>query len=243
MIFKLKKGLKIGRKTPLFTFTFTCFYAKIMVFKISKKLHKKMIISWHGFNYFKLKNSQHSLVLNPYSLDKTTKFSKAKADVVLFTDGDKTKASKIDKESFVIDSAGEYEVSDFFIYGYKIRGQLVYLIIFEGIRILFFGEFGHQELSNGDLEFMKGVDIFILPVGGEELTTAKEAVKIIGQIEPRMIIPSCHNAGSFKLKADNVTSFIKEFGVKPEEVDKLKIKKKDLPQEEVKLIILKSLAK
>ena len=80
----------------------------------------------------------------------------------------------------------------------------------------------------------------ILPVGGGDLTTAKEASKIIQQVEPRVVIPNCHKAGSGKLKADSVTDFIKEFGVKPVEEEKYKIKKKDLPQEDVQLIILKT---
>jgi len=95
------------------------------------------------------------------------------------------------------------------------------------------GEFGHQVLSDQDLELIEGADILILPVGGGDLTTAKEAVKIISQVEPRIVIPSCH-------QADSIALFIKEFGVKPEEMDKLKISKKDLPQEDIKLIILKT---
>jgi len=41
------------------------------------------------------------------------------------------------------------------------------------------------------------------------------------------------------LKIDGVDKFLKEFGVtQPEKMDKLKISKKDLPQEETKVIIL-----
>jgi len=43
-----------------------------------------------------------------------------------------------------------------------------------------------------------------------------------------------------KLKLDAVDKFVKEMGVKPEETDKLKLAKKDLPQEETKLVILKA---
>lgn len=199
-----------------------------------------MIISWYGFNYFKLKNTSHSLIFNPYGLDKVTKFSKANADIILFSDPSQIAKAKFNKEAFVVDSPGEYEISDVFVYGREIKSNIIYYIVFEGIKIAFLGEFGHDDLSNGDLELIEGADILILPVGGGDLTTAKEATKIIQQVEPRLVIPSCHKAGSGKLPVDNVADFVKEFGVKPEEEDKYKIKKKDLPQEDIKLIILKS---
>jgi len=198
-----------------------------------------MTISWFGFNYFKLQNGDESLIFNPYSLDKVTKFGKAKADMVLFSDPAKIAEVKIDEGAFVVDSPGEYEVKQMFVYGRQIGGQIVYLLIFDGIRVAFLGEFQPQELSNGDLELLEGADILILPVGGAGFLEAKPAAKIISQLEPRIVIPSMHAAGTAQLKTDNVSGFIKEFGVKPEEHDKFKIKKNDLPQDEVKLIILK----
>ena len=199
-----------------------------------------MIISWHGFNYFKLKNTNNSLIFNPYGLDKVTKFAKANADLILFSDPSQIANTKLNKDAFIVDSPGEYEVSDIFVYGRQIKDKIIYYVVMEGIKIAFLGEFGHDDLSNGDLELIEGADILILPVGGGDLTTSKEASKLIQQVEPRVVIPSCHKAGSGKLKVDNVADFVKEFGVKPEEEDKYKIKKKDLPQEDVKLIILKT---
>lgn len=192
-----------------------------------------MQILWEGFNYFKLQNSQQTVLLNPYSLDKNTSFSKIKADLALFSDPKYLEVGKVKDEAFVIEAPGEYEVNEIFVYGHKINGQVIYLLNFEDIKIAFLGEFGHQVLSDQDLELIEGADILILPVGGGDLTTAKEAVKIISQVEPRIVIPSCH-------QADSIVLFIKEFGVKPEEMDKLKISKKDLPQEDIKLIILKT---
>ena len=198
-----------------------------------------MLISWQGFNHFKLKNTKRSIIFNPYNLDNKTKLSKSKTDIILFSNPQKIKEAKVDKNAFLISSPGEYEVSDVFIYGREIANNIIYYLLFDDLKIAFLGEFGHQGLSNGDLELIEGSDILILPVGGGELTTSKEAVKIISQVEPRIVIPSCYQEGTFKLKTDNLITFIKDFGIKSEEVDKLKISKKDLPQDEVKLINLK----
>ena len=198
-----------------------------------------MQILWQGYSYFKLVNSQQTVLLNPYSLDKSVKFSKVKADLALFTNTKEYVASKMNEQTFVIDGPGEYEVSDVFVYGRQVNGTSIYLLAFDDLKIAFLGEYGHQPLSDKYLEVVEGADILILPVGGGDLTTAKEAVKIINQIEPRIVIPSCHKAGMGKIKADDIQVFIKEFGVNPEELDKLKINKRDLPQDDVKLLILK----
>jgi len=197
-----------------------------------------MIISWQGFNNFKLKNTKTSIVLNPYNLDKKTKLRKLKTDIVLFSNSKKIKESKIDKESFIISSPGEYEVRDVFIYGREIDNNIIYYIMFDDLKIAFLGEFNNKELKNEDLELIEGSDILILPVGGGELTNSKNAVKIISQVEPRIVIPSCYKAGTFNLETEDLSVFVKDFGIKPEKLDKFKISKKDLPQNELKLIIL-----
>jgi hypothetical protein len=74
-----------------------------------------MTISWHGFNYFKIKNTDHSLIFNPYSLEKGGKVPKAKADVILITDKSQSNKVKYDKDTFVLDSPGECEVHGIFI--------------------------------------------------------------------------------------------------------------------------------
>lgn len=199
-----------------------------------------MIITWHGFNYFKLKTPQHSIAFNPYSLDKNIKFSKSNADLVLVTDSSKFDGDKkAGKGAFVVESAGEYEVDDIFVYGRQTdSGHLIYLLNFEDIKIAFLGEYGHDDLANGDLELVEGSDILILPVAGGDLTTAKEANRLISQIEPRIVVPSCYKEGGGKSNSDSVDIFIKELGLKPEKADKFKIKKSDLPQDELKLVIL-----
>ncbi len=198
-----------------------------------------MQISWYGFNYFKLQSSQSSLIFNPYNLDDNTKLTKANADVIVFSNPAKKKEAKMSEEAFVIDSPGEYEVKDVFVYGQQINGSYIYLVTFEDIKVAFMGEFGHTPLTDDDLRLIEDADILILPVGGDDLTTPKEAVKIINQVEPRIVIPSAHKAGMGKASAVPVNDFIKEFGIKAEEIDKLKVSKKDLQQEDVKLIVLK----
>ena len=192
-----------------------------------------MTITWHGDNYFKFKTSGISVICNPYSLNKKDKTAKVKAELILLTDPSRLTEIKFDQSSFVISDPGEYEFKGVFVYGRQINGKIVYFLIIEEIKLAFLGEYGHDELSDSKLELLEGADILILPIGGGDLTSTKEAGKIIRQVEPRIIMPSC-------FKKDQIVDFVKEMGLKQEEVDKFNIKKKDLPQEDMKLIILKS---
>lgn len=198
-----------------------------------------MYISWSGYNYFKIQNSQHSIVLNPYALDKNYKFGKVKSDIAIFTDPQKVAECKLDEDVMLIDSAGEYEAKDIFVYGRQTNGHLIYLIIFEDVRIAFLGEYGGQSLTDKDLELVSGADILITPVGGGEMANAKQANSVIGQIEPRIVIPSAYGVKELKNKADSLEIFVKEFGFKVEEYDKFKVSTKDLPQDDMKLVVLK----
>jgi len=80
----------------------------------------------------------------------------------------------------------------------------------------------------------------LIPVGGKYTIDAKEAVEVVSQIEPRIVIPMHYKTKGLKIDIDSVESFIKEIGITPEyEENKLKINQKELPNEEMKIIIFK----
>ena len=89
------------------------------------------------------------------------------------------------------------------------------------------------------MEKILSPDILFIPVGGgENYLNAKEAAALATALEPRIIIPMAYSCDTDP-DAGTITSFIKELGIKPEATEKkVIIKKKDLPQEETKLIVL-----
>ena len=79
----------------------------------------------------------------------------------------------------------------------------------------------------------------MIPMGGTYTISAKEAPKIMAQIEPKITIPMHYAVPKLKIKLDPLDKFLKTFGIKNlESMKKLSIKKKDLPPEEAKIIIL-----
>ncbi|MFA4827569.1 MAG: hypothetical protein WC596_04990, partial [Candidatus Shapirobacteria bacterium] len=73
----------------------------------------------------------------------------------------------------------------------------------------------------------------VIPAGGEPFLDQKIAVKLIKQIQPKIVIPTFYKVPGLKRKADDIKKFLEEIDApKVEKIDKLVIKKKDI--EEIK---------
>ena len=179
-------------------------------------------------------------------------FRKMEADILLVTHqhSDHNNVKAVSKNPFLIEGPGEYEIKEVFIQGIpafhdnvsgKERGtNTIYIIEAEGLRICHLGDFGQKELTLEQLEKIGGVDILMLPVGGIYTISAKEAPKIMAQIEPKITIPMHYKIPKLKIKLEEVDNFLKAMGIKKiEPLPKLSIKKKELSEEEARIIVLK----
>ena len=204
-----------------------------------------MTIFWHGQGAFKIVEKEVVVAIDPH--DKTgLKMPKFQASVLLVTD---TKDEYVNSEglrgdSFVIDGNGEYEVKNVFVYGIPADKKdeekiTMYLIEMEGVKIAHLGTISQDTLTDKQMEILEGVDILLVPIGGGNTLDAIKAVKIISQIQPRIVIPMYYKVPGLTAKLDALEPFLKEYGVaKPEAMDKFKVSKKDLPQEETKVVVL-----
>jgi L-ascorbate metabolism protein UlaG (beta-lactamase superfamily) len=81
----------------------------------------------------------------------------------------------------------------------------------------------------------------MLPVGDKDsVLNYKEAVNVINQVEPKIIIPMYYKTSGIKIDLDGPEKFLKEVGIKPEKVEKVKIVSKELPEDESKLFLIES---
>jgi len=212
-----------------------------------------MIINWFGQTCFKIQGQTSALVTDPLDKSCGLKIPRLTADVVTISrdnDNAQTVKGMADQEPFIIDGPGEYEAKNIFVYGIPTVNpekngktespNIIYRIEMEGITIAHLGFLDHV-LDDSEMEKLEGTDILILPVGGGEVINAKQATEIISQLEPRIVIPMHYALPGLKIKnkIDDVKMFCKEFGACPkEEINKFKITKKDLPQEDLKVVVL-----
>ena len=212
-----------------------------------------MHLTWLGHSAFKIQDKIGSdgvtLVIDPYGIESGLKMPRMEADILIITHNhaDHNYREAVKGNPFVVDCAGEYEVKGVSIEGVVVphddkegreRGLVVaYRINIDDINIVHLSDLGGT-LDPKQLEVLSGADILLIPVGGKYTIDAKKAVEVVSQLEPRIVIPMHYKIPGLKYDLDGAEKFIKEIGLKPRLEEKLKISKRDLPQEDMELIIL-----
>ena len=216
-----------------------------------------MKITWYGQSFFKIltkkrKEASVKIIIDPFDEKIGLRIPTLKADILLVTHHhhDHNNIKIIKGNPFLISGPGEFEVKKVFIQGApafhdksegKERGKItIYTIGAEGIQVCHLGDLGQKELSPEQLEQIGDVDILMIPVGGVYTISAKEATKIISQLEPKIVIPMHYKIPRLKIKLEELQKFLKVMGIKtPETTKQFSIRKKNLPVEGMKIIILK----
>ncbi|HRY60179.1 MAG TPA: MBL fold metallo-hydrolase [Patescibacteria group bacterium] len=213
-----------------------------------------MDIRWLGHSCFEIKNKSISIITDPYSPEIGLKLPKLKANIITVShdhyDHNNIEAidsAYADKKPFVIDGDGGYEIEGVLVEGIRTfhddkggteRGpNTVYDIKIDGMTVCHLGDLG-GDLTEEQVEELDGVDILFVPVGGKYTLDAEGAAKVVNKIEPRIVIPMHYQIDGLKMDIGNADKFIKEIGLTAENLDSLKIEKKDLPVEGMRLIIL-----
>lgn len=206
-----------------------------------------MIITWHGQTCFKIvsqksKEGPTTTLIDLFDKEIGIKPPKNDADILMLTSsGEEPEESS----AFVVNSPGEYDIKGIAISGISSGGKngptknIIYTFISEDIKVCHLGKLSQAELSTEQLEEIGETDILMIPIGGGDSLETKVALKIVEQIEPKIVIPMYFKIAGLKEKLEDVSEFLKSLGIKSlPGIDKLSIKKKDLSEEEAKIIVL-----
>ena len=210
-----------------------------------------MIITWIGHSCFKIQDKIGSegvtLVTDPFDKSIGLKTPNFEANIVTVSHDhyDHNNSKALRGDPYIINCAGEYDIGGVSVVGVesyhnekKDEINIMYRFEIDNVSVTHLGDLGHV-LDNKQLEVLVGTDILLIPVGGKYTIDAKKAVEVVSQIEPRIVIPMHYKVKGLKVDIDGVDKFVKEMGLKPTEEEKLKISKKDLPSEDMELVILK----
>lgn len=210
-----------------------------------------MTISWFGQSCFRIEAKEGSILMDPFAKEIGLKPPRIKDDVITVSHQhfDHNNVADANPEAFIIQNPGEYEKQGIAIRGIASfhddksgaeRGpNTIYVVKAEEMTLCHLGDLGHA-LSDAQVEAIGDVDILMIPVGGTYTIDAKKAAEVIGQIEPKIIIPMHYKVPGLEVSLDGPEKFVKEIGLTPEKVDKYKIAKKLLPAEETKLVMFNS---
>ncbi len=219
-----------------------------------------MQIIWHGQSCFEIiiakgKGESITILVDPLSEAKTgLKNPKTGAQIVLLTNSvytaGKGDLEKIAPGAFVIDGPGEYEVKGIYIRGTdfnfgkkepseKALAGAIYTIEAEEMKLCHLGNFAEKELAIPQVEKIGNIDILMFPAGDGKNFGAKEALKVLSQIEPSIAVPMNYQIPKLKIDAGDLKEFLRTAGVAQiEPLPKLTIKKKEIRAEEAKIIVL-----
>lgn len=195
-----------------------------------------MNINYFGLNTARLIDGGVSVLLFP---EEATKESlRSQNDIILLAEENEALKKS---NSFIISAAGEYEIKGVIVYAFNPEAEpdkLVYLVDIEGMKVVHLGFLTKDDFSENDLEKFENADILLLPVGGITGLNAKQAMKVVSELEPRVVIPVNYQTSNIKSKLNDLELFKKECGSELESTDKLKINKKDLPEEDTKFFAI-----
>ena len=201
-----------------------------------------MDITYIGHSCFKIRGKTATVVCDPYSDSVGFSMPSVSADVVTLSHDheDHNQAQKISgtarrQDPYIISAPGEYEVMDIGIFGWasfhdgsegKERGKnVMYVIHIDGIKVLHLGDLGHT-LSDSLIDSLGEVDILLLPVGGIYTINSQQALEVVQQLSPSIVIPMHYRTDKHDSRVygglSTIDDFMKAFGSQDiEPLDKL----------------------
>ncbi len=189
-------------------------------------------INWLGHSAFNIKLPQLRAVIDPFPPEVGFKMKPVEADVVLVTHThfDHSYIQGVKGEYILINGPGEYEIKGVHIKGWTTyhdkkngaeRGlNTIYRLEGDGFSLLHLGDLGHS-LSDDLVEEIGEVDVLFIPVGGFYTLPMEDVVKVIDQLEPTYVLPMHYRTREHSSRFDKIAplaDFLKEMGVKEEEV-------------------------
>lgn len=207
-----------------------------------------MDITSLGHSSFRIRGKTATVVTDPYDPRSLgLKFPKhVEADLITVSHGheDHNSVSQIEGTPFVIDGPGEYEVKGVGVVGISTfhdgekgaaRGRnTIYRIEIDGVSIVHLGDLGHT-LATAEIDALDGVNILMVPVGGVYSLDPAQAVQVVQEIEPSIVIPMHYGRPELNQKVfgglSPVAAFLKEIGKEATSQPKLSTTKDKLPAE------------
>lgn len=184
---------------------------------------------------FVVENGDASLVTDPFDPKEVgISLPKQKADMVLYTQDPEVVSDKArervevsdaraasGKELLEISEPGEYEVGGIFVR--VCCNPTIAMISVNGVNVCYLGLASSIE-GKMKLDDLGEVNYLIIPVGdGEEFLDWKSVGKMISDVDPGVVIPSCYrlpDMGAKQKDLKELSDFAKELGIAKIEEDK-----------------------
>jgi L-ascorbate metabolism protein UlaG (beta-lactamase superfamily) len=211
-----------------------------------------MKITWFGQSCFLIETNNITVVTDPYDSKIGLTLPKdLKADIVTVSHQhmDHNNVSAVGGNPSVILTSGSTTVKGIIFTGINTfhdnegggkRGQnVVFKFALDGITIAHLGDLGHM-LNDTQTQELRGVDILMIPVGGTYTIDGAVAVKVVDQIQPKIVIPMHYGIKGLGFPLDPVELFTEKMSLPIKNADVLEVAENLLPPKpEVMILKLK----
>jgi L-ascorbate metabolism protein UlaG (beta-lactamase superfamily) len=171
-----------------------------------------MRVEWHGQSAFTLSGEEGTVVIDPFGDVSSLRergiqwdyppIEVAAADLVLVTHEHRdhngvevvpgepailrAQAGRHDSPfGEVVGVASEHDE----VAGTERGPNTIFVFSFDGLRVAHFGDFGQARLRPEQRQAIGAVDLLLIPVGGGPTIGAEGAVAIVGELQPRWVVP------------------------------------------------------
>ena len=210
-----------------------------------------MKIKWLGQATFTIK-SDATLVTDPYNpmLGKLPSDLMAAVVTVSHNHGDHSYTKGVGGNPQIINTVGEFSVGGFEIKGVatfhdneggrKRGNNIVFVVKSEGLTLCHLGDLGHL-LTPEQMTTIGPVDILMIPCGGFFTIDPAQAVEVVNQIKPKIVLPMHYKPKKslIPLPLAGVDKFTGALGWPVEEVLELEIDRATLDSIEQKVVVFK----
>ncbi|MDO8443947.1 MAG: MBL fold metallo-hydrolase [bacterium] len=208
-----------------------------------------MKIKWLGHSTFKI-GSDKTIVIDPHDPAVGTLPASLIADIVTVSHAhhDHNYIEGVGGSPKVIDKPSEYDFGGIKITGVPtfhddVQGQergnnIVFIYEIEGLRLGHLGDLGHL-FTQEQLNLIGPIDILMIPVGGFYTIDADQAVEIVNQLKPKVVLPMHYKSKNLPASVPiaPVDEFIKKLGWGVGEVSELEINQNNISERAGSVII------
>ncbi len=191
-----------------------------------------MDITWYGHSCFRItERGFATIVTDPVSASLGYVVPRLKADIVTISH-DAPGHNDLDIVrgfQHLINGPGEYEIGEVFIIAVATfdparenpRRNIVYVFDFNSLTVAHLGDLDHVP-NQSMIDALGSIDVALVPVGGGEALSSRQAAEVISLLEPSIVVPMHFRTEVLQgVELEPVDRFLKEMGVNAAEPEPL----------------------
>jgi L-ascorbate metabolism protein UlaG (beta-lactamase superfamily) len=207
-----------------------------------------MELFWIGHSCFRVRGREATVITDPCPRSAGYSLARTSADLITVSNGHPHHSAleEVAGEPTVLDGPGEYEVGGVLVTGVRTTPprapteavrNTAYIITIDDVTVCHLGDLANV-LTTDQIELMKDVNVLLVPVGGHCTIGAPEAVEVISQVEPQLVVPMHYATEASLVELEGVDRFLREMGIgQTEPQPRLNVSRASLPNEPTVVVL------